>query len=113
MFRYLIPSLLAGLGACHGAYRFAYWLGTNQPSVFGIKDAYPSLLLWSGFGAAAGVAIADLLARQQRRRERGRLLGYLHRQMGRGDLSDESRAVIAGLYQELGHHRQPIKDFGG
>jgi hypothetical protein len=31
LYRYLLPAIGAGLGACHGAYRFAYWLGTTQP----------------------------------------------------------------------------------
>ena len=111
--RYLLPAIGAGLGSCHAGYRFAYWLGTTQPEVFGIRDAYPGLLLWSGAGAAAGVAVAGIWERRRRRGEAAQLRGWLLEQMGRADLPENDRAAIAALYQELGHHPRPSKGLGG
>jgi hypothetical protein len=109
MLKFLIPAIGAGLGACHGAWRFAYWLGHTRPSVFGIHNAYSSVGIGAGLGAVAGVAIVGLLQRHHQRRQDSKLAAWLLAQSGREDLLDHDRAVIAALYQDLLHHQRKTK----
>ena len=111
--RYLPPTIGAGLGGCFGAYRFAWWLGHTRPAVFGIHNAYPSVAVFAGIGAAIGVAVAGLLQRQRQRQDRGRLASWLLAQSGRPDLEENDLAVIASLYQEICNHQRQTRRSSG